>query len=763
MPGTNSARRDALPTGASLRGYTLEAVVGHGGFGIVYRAQHDELATTVAIKEYLPMELAAREGVYVRVRSDRYSRTYEDGLRRFRDEARALTQFQDHPGIVSCRDFFRANGTAYMVMEYEEGRSLAEVLAIREAAGEPFEEADLLGVMVPLLEGLQCVHEAGLLHRDIKPSNILIREADGHPVLIDFGASKQLVANQSKSMAPFTEGYAAMEQVADAGELGPWTDMYGVGAVMWRMVAGGQPPWEPPHPVRVESRSHAALGNLADPLPAAAQLGEGKFAPSVLDLIDGCLRIQEGTRIQNCLELLSILRGKQSSLKQSHSTSQFGLADPSPQGYPWVIENYEWEVRWRREEALWGDSEAQYYLGYLYHHGYGVFGDCAEAAQWYRKAAEQGNAKAQYQLGTLYEIGSGVPQDFGEASRWYRKSGEHGVGDAQYRLGLLYDQGYGVVEDRSEALKWYRKAAEKGQADAQCVLGAVYRSGTRGVVARDYSRATEWFRKAAEQGHARAKFWLGQLYYLGKGVEQDYEAAAGWFRNAAEQGLTRAQYRLGQLYYLGKEVEQDYEAAAEWFRKAARQGDRRAQYRLGRFYETGSGVEQDYEAAAKWYRKAAERDCARAQYRLGRLYENGRGVKQDYAIAVSWYRKAAEQDRARAQYRLGRLHENGRGVEQDYATAVSWYRKAAKQGHARAQYWLGQLYFLGKGVSQDYAAAAEWCWKAAELGLTDALDWLDSDDGIFATVYAASFDDSRDQVPTDPEDADEAAERVIRM
>ena len=416
MPRTDPARRDALPAGTSLRGYTLEAVVGHGGFGIVYRAQHDELGATVAIKEYLPMELAAREGLNVRVRSDRYSHTYEDGLRRFRDEARALTQFQDHPGIVSCRDFFRANGTAYMVMEYEEGRSLAQVLATREAAGQPFEEADLLGVMVPLLEGLQCVHEAGLLHRDIKPSNILIRQEDGHPVLIDFGASKQVVANQSKSMAPFTEGYAAMEQVADAGELGPWTDMYGVGAVMWRMVAGGQPPWEPPHPVRVESRSHAALGNLADPLPAAAQLGEGKFAPSVLDLIDGCLRIQEGKRIQNCVELLSILRGKQSTLEQSHPTSQFGFTDPNPQGYGVVMKIDESEVRWRRAEALGGDSEAQYHLGYLYHYGYGVSGDCAEAAQWYRKAAEQGNAKAQYQLGTLYEIGSGVAQDFGEAS-----------------------------------------------------------------------------------------------------------------------------------------------------------------------------------------------------------------------------------------------------------------------------------------------------------------------------------------------------------
>ena len=317
MSGIDSARRDALPVGSALRGYTLESVVGHGGFGIVYRAQHDELRATVAIKEYLPIELAVREGASVRVRSPADSSTYQDGLRRFRDEAQALMQFQDHPGVVSCRDFFRANGTAYMVMEFEDGRSLAEVLATREAAGRPFSEADLLGVMVPLLEGLDRVHEAGLLHRDIKPSNILIRRVDRRPVLIDFGASKQVVANQSKSMAPYTEGYAALEQVAAAGELGPWTDMYGVGAVMWRMVAGGQPPWQPPHPLRVEARSHALVGYTADPLPPAVQLGEGRFSRRVAEAIDACLHLQERRRIQSCRELLGVLRPKRTALEDS--------------------------------------------------------------------------------------------------------------------------------------------------------------------------------------------------------------------------------------------------------------------------------------------------------------------------------------------------------------------------------------------------------------------------------------------------------------
>ena len=308
MPSTDHERRDALPVGAILRDFTIQAVVGHGGFGIVYRAGHNELDLTVAIKEYLPVELAVREGATVQPRSGTDRSAFEDGLRRFRDEAQALIDFDSHPSIVSCRDFFRANGTAYLVMAYEDGKSLAEVLATSEAEGRPFTESDLLAVMTPVLEGLERVHAAGVLHRDIKPSNILIRRSDGRPMLIDFGAAKQATARFSKSQAPYTEGYAALEQVADVGKLGPWTDVYGAGAVMWRMVAGGRRPWEPPHPVRVEQRSYAVVAGADDPLPSAGELGDGRFPEQLLEAVDRCLRLRETERIQDSSELLEVLR-----------------------------------------------------------------------------------------------------------------------------------------------------------------------------------------------------------------------------------------------------------------------------------------------------------------------------------------------------------------------------------------------------------------------------------------------------------------------
>ena len=302
MPAVEGQERlDALPPGAALRDYTIEGVLGHGGFGIVYRARHNELGNVVAVKEYLPVELAVRDGVAVRVRGTASREAYEDGLLRFRDEARALIEFQAHPSIVSCREFFRANGTAYLVMEHEDGMPLSELLLRREASGRPFDEADLLQVMIPLLEGLARVHEAGMLHRDIKPSNILIRRSDERPVLIDFGAAKQGFAERSKSLAPHTEGYAAPEQVG-AGKLGPWTDVYAAGAVMWRIAAGENPP-------KVENRAFAALRGEADPMPSARELGAGRFSPGVLNAIDRCLKLNEKERIRGCGELLRLLRG----------------------------------------------------------------------------------------------------------------------------------------------------------------------------------------------------------------------------------------------------------------------------------------------------------------------------------------------------------------------------------------------------------------------------------------------------------------------
>ena len=287
--------------------YIIGPVLGQGGFGVVYRCRHRKLGSEVAIKEYFPAGHSVRKSGSVFPSNSSSSDPFQDGLRRFLEEGKRLEAFRNCPNIVTCRDLFTANGTAYLVMEHVPGISLSELLVRRESRRQPFTEEDLKSVMQPLLEGLSTVHAAGIYHRDIKPSNILIRRDNSRPVLIDFGAAKQTVTGLTKSIAPYTEGYAAPEQIGE-GRIGPWTDMYGAGAVMWRVIAGGSPPWTPPQPVSAQRRLYSKLQDGTDPMPSAIDIGTGRFSFPLLQAVDDCLVMAEDGRTQSSEDLLKRLK-----------------------------------------------------------------------------------------------------------------------------------------------------------------------------------------------------------------------------------------------------------------------------------------------------------------------------------------------------------------------------------------------------------------------------------------------------------------------
>ncbi len=378
-----SNRIDALPIGTRLHGYVIERALGHGGFGIVYLARHLELGGRVAIKEYMPSVLAVRRESSVHPISTVSAEHYEEGLRRFLEEARQLVRFESHPNVVSCRDFFRENGTAYLVMEHVDGLTLAELLQRREQQGQPFGESELMAVGKPLLKGLKAVHAAGVLHRDIKPANILVRRSGEQPVLIDFGVAKHFVAEHSRSMAPYTEGYAANEQISEGGRLGPWTDLYALGGVLWRIVAGGNPPWDnprwsglnwrPPNPLRVELRMRAVGRGEADPLPSARDVGKGRFSPPTLAGIDRCLRVWEEDRVQDCSQLLELLRWDRSSVKSSKAVT--ALHD-KPTKTVNEQQRLERDARQRSQSAVGRHREDR---------GINHTCDCGSIARWYTR------------------------------------------------------------------------------------------------------------------------------------------------------------------------------------------------------------------------------------------------------------------------------------------------------------------------------------------------------------------------------------------
>ena len=232
-----------LPPGTVLKEkYLVGKVLGHGGFGVTYMALDLSLALRVCLKEYFPASLATRsapQNLYVQVFSGEAGELYDLGLRSFLREAQILARFEDHPGIMSVRDYFEANGTAYMVTSYFNGITLKTYLE-QKGGSIPFPLA--LKILMPVMDSLRSVHSAGLLHRDISPENIYLTD-DGQVKLLDFGAATRMETPYEDSISVVVKpGYAPEEQYRSGGELGPWSDVYGVAATLYRAITGIVPP-----------------------------------------------------------------------------------------------------------------------------------------------------------------------------------------------------------------------------------------------------------------------------------------------------------------------------------------------------------------------------------------------------------------------------------------------------------------------------------------------------------------------------------------
>jgi serine/threonine protein kinase len=266
-----------LPPGTQLENYRIQRLLATGGFSHVYLA-HDENDVPVAIKEY-------------RIAEDDRAK-FLHGMRCFFEEGRSLTRFA-HPNVVRVLNFFRANDTVYLVMRYERGRTLHEHLAQHRG---PLEEGWIRGTFAQLLNGLREVHTNKLLHLDIKPGNIYLRN-DGSPLLLDFGAARYALSGEGMKLPPtYTPGYASPEQHLWRDLLGPWSDIYSVGATMYATLSGGEPPLA------------ANLRVDKDEYVPARRIGSGKYSAELLEIVDGCLRLDHLERPQSVLALQKALR-----------------------------------------------------------------------------------------------------------------------------------------------------------------------------------------------------------------------------------------------------------------------------------------------------------------------------------------------------------------------------------------------------------------------------------------------------------------------
>jgi serine/threonine protein kinase len=278
----------ALAPGAVIDNLRIDRVLGQGAFGITYLVTDQVLNKSFALKEYLPSELVSRseDGVLQPINAG-VSSHFSTGLSHFLTEGRTVAQLE-HANIVKVFRCFEANGTAYLLMPWYRGEALHKLL---KRSGT-FTSEEALALSRPLLNALEYIHGKGLIHQDIKPANIYITE-NGQPILLDFGAAGQrLDAGASTRWKLGSEGYAALEQSEAAGSIGPWTDIYGLAATLYRCICGQIP-------VATVQRQGALGDGEPDPLPPIASLVPGQEYSGILDAVERGLALEPLARPQS--------------------------------------------------------------------------------------------------------------------------------------------------------------------------------------------------------------------------------------------------------------------------------------------------------------------------------------------------------------------------------------------------------------------------------------------------------------------------------
>ncbi|MDR0617146.1 MAG: protein kinase [Synergistaceae bacterium] len=473
--------------------YYIGRVLGQGGFGITYLGWDDVLNVKAAIKEYFPMGLVTRnpDTMQVGYAGDGGQEEFERGRQKFLEEARILASFAYSPNIVSTKDFFREGPLAYMVMEYLEGADLKKYLDER---GGIIPWGNAQAVIMHVIDALKDVHAQGLLHRDVSPDNIFITSR-GQIKILDFGSARFAAGRQNKSLSVVLKpGYAPVEQYQTHGRQGPWTDVYSLGATLYRCVTGKLPP---------ESLSRIEQDDIKTPSMSGVSV-----PPAFEKALMKALSVKANDRFQSVQDFQAALLGR--ALEASPSGQAGQIAAPGAS----------FQVTRKYDEA---------------------------AAAAFKPNALSRAPKLDRRLKPIL---IGIPLCAVVALALYMLLFAESPERASPDIGSQIQQAQS--SGPAEALPAARTEAPQGAPEE---LFKEAEGLIRSARASDVKKAVGLYERAADLGHVEAMAALGSIYEIGDAVKKNLTLAAGWYEKAADSGYEEIKFHLAQIYAYGDAAE----------------------------------------------------------------------------------------------------------------------------------------------------------------------------------------------------------------
>ena len=706
-----------LKEGTLLQGgrYRIDRVLGQGGFGITYLGEHVMLGNKLAIKEFFMKDLCNRDAETsgVSVGSEGSREIVERFRMKFIKEARSIYRLK-HKHIIHVIDVFEENGTAYYVMEYIGGGSLAD--KVRTGV---LPETDAVRYIRQVASALEYVHSKSVMHLDVKPANILLDEKD-NAVLIDFGLAKQYDnEGHQTSTTPvgISHGYAPLEQYRRGGvsTFSPATDIYSLGATLYKLVTGLTPPEAsdvnddglPPMPETISVAVREAIEKAMQPRRKERPQSIAEF----LFLLDSYYNVSDMEDVE--CTLVNAVNNDENV--QSVSIDKGLVNDKQQNPFNWKIlagilfsilciifivvlfynnnnSKEEQQYALHQDSIALAEQQKREYLNE-------VVKGMKEAEQRHLDSiaiAEKIRTDslllvAKYQLVEQRRRDS-IAAVFAERELQARRKdsiarlpGELYVNtnpagatvtlDGKQKIGTTPISAYKlkkgkytiqISKDGYKPISMNVKISSEPSVINEVLAKNVYpklpaletsMSSNHSKPAASLKHVTSATVVDISSGTPEAINHLAYCYMYGSkeyNITQNRTEAVKLFRKAAELGNSYAQGNLAVCYLFGEGVQKDYYEAVKWLHKAASQGYDDAQNNLGVCYERGFGVTSNSYEAFKWYRMAAEKNNADAQYNLAVCYEYGYGVAKSIDNAVNWYKKSERAEAKAALKRLGR-------------------------------------------------------------------------------------------------------------